>query len=387
MYSFYTESQNVFLAQAIAGENVLTRGRRSSDVAVFTSVSRKYLPKAIIMARSVKKFHPDWDIHILINDDVPNYFSPFLSVFHTMMPVGALRKSVSEAWLFGMDAEEMCCASRPIYMSHLLDAGYKKVIFFDPDILIFQDLNFLVDILDRNDVVITPHCETASTRDSEILMNEISVLAHGVFNLGFLAVNSSRNARKVVDYWKYRLSRYSHKDHAKGLWTDQKWFNLVPIYFDGVFILKHKGCNTSSWNISSRKITKRGDRYFAENDPLVFFHFSGYDKGVPIRMYQMYGRYDSVMEDLFQEYKELNQNSELEIPDWQRRWSFAAFDNGELVPFAVRKYYRHAIDFKMIYPQPFRLNGFPSFYEHAKIIGMDTLIGEFDPPGRLRRYF
>lgn len=359
----------------------------SGKTVVFCSLSRLYLPKALIFAASLKKFHPDWEYHLLINDSWSHDLDGIFKNVDKFVQINRLGIDGFHSWAFSMDAEEICCASRPFYFKALLDAGYEKVFFFDPDIEVFHELDYLSDLLEQHDVILTPHTDKPAISDAEIFYTEMSVLAHGVFNLGFIGARNTKNGNDVIGFWRHRLTRYSLKEHARGLWTDQKWFNLVPIYFEGVHIIRHPGCNTASWNISHREITKQRGRYYAAGEPLLFFHFSGYDKGIPRRMYQLLRGYNSCLEELFESYTSKHEISAHSTPVSVPRWSFGFFDNDEPVPFAARRFYRSTLDNRSVYRQPFFEDSDPSFYKYMNYMGLDYIVGEYDPPGKLRRHF
>ena len=38
---------------------------------VFTSITLNYLPKAKILAKTLKQLHSDWQFHLLISDKIP----------------------------------------------------------------------------------------------------------------------------------------------------------------------------------------------------------------------------------------------------------------------------------------------------------------------------
>lgn len=366
----------------------LAQHQKTGKTVVFTSLSRLYLPKAQIFAESLKKFHPDWEYHILINDAWPDQAAaPRLPNVDLVVPIRELPIDNLHSWVFSMDAEELCCASRPVYFKELLNAGYEKVFFFDPDIQVFSSLEPLTALLDNHSVLLTPHIDQPAKSDAEILYSELSVLAHGIFNLGFLGVTNNEQGNAVIDFWKHRLTRYSLKEHAKGLWTDQKWFNLVPLYFDGVHVLKHQGCNVASWNISSRPITIRQQTLYSGADPLLFFHFSGFDKGVPKRMFEIFRSYNQALEGLFTAYQKRNAHFVKKTPVAALPWCFGAFDNGEPISWAIRRFYRETLDHRLKYRKPFFVHSSPSFFERIEEAGRDWIEGEYDPPGKLRRYF
>ena len=41
---------------------------------VYTSVTKSYIPKARVLARSVKRFHPDWSFQLVLSDNLPTRF-------------------------------------------------------------------------------------------------------------------------------------------------------------------------------------------------------------------------------------------------------------------------------------------------------------------------
>lgn len=365
----------------------LALGAPEGKTVVFCSLSRLYLPKALVFAASLKKFHPDWEYHLLINDSWSHDLDHLFNDVDKFVQINRLGIGGFHSWAFSMDAEEICCASRPFYFKALLDAGYEKVFFFDPDIEVFHSLDYLSDLLDENDVLLTPHTDKPAVSDAEIFYTEMSVLAHGVFNLGFIGAKNTKNGNDVIAFWRHRLTRYSLKEHSRGLWTDQKWFNLVPVYFPGVHIVRHPGCNTASWNISHREITKEGGRFLAAGQPLLFFHFSGYDRGIPRKMYQLLRGYNACLEELFESYTSKHDASVSGAPICGPKWAFGYFDNDEPVSLAMRRFYRSTLDNRSIYREPFYAGADPSFYDYTNYMGRDYIVAEYDPPGKLRRHF
>jgi hypothetical protein len=52
----------------------------------------------------------------------------------------------------------------------------------------------------------------------------------------------------------------------------------VPIYYENVLVLKHRGHNIAYWNLHERTVFEEAGKYYINDkqNPLVFFHFSGY---------------------------------------------------------------------------------------------------------------
>jgi hypothetical protein len=40
---------------------------------------------------------------------------------------------------------------------------------------------------------------------------------------------------------------------ANGLFTDQKWLNFAPVFFDGVSIIRSSRHNVATWNLTTRR--------------------------------------------------------------------------------------------------------------------------------------
>jgi hypothetical protein len=357
----------------------------SGQTVAFTSINLRYLPKALAWAKSVKAHNPDWQTHILLNDALPESTTSWPNV-DRVFPVSDIGIPGFQAWVYGMRVVECCTATKPFYARKLLQAGFQHVFFFDPDTFVYSDLNQLVDEFGDDDVLITPHCSEDAVRDAEIHYNEISSLAHGVFNLGFLGLRNGPNAKAVIDFWCRRLTRHCVDDHARGLFTDQKWFNLVPVFFDGVKILKHRGCNTASWNIASRPISLVDGQYLAGGAPLVFFHFSGYDKNVPRRLFDIFGRFSAPLEKMIDDYDQLNAHYAARFAEWKLEWSLARYSNGELVADEHREIFRSHYQFQLAFDEPF-MTGPNSFHSEVTRLGPDGVAALVAPAGYLKRFY
>ena len=143
------------------------------------------------------------------------------------------------------------------YLQVLADEGHEKIMYIDPDIAIFNSLSPLEEWMNDYGILLAPHLldytdNTQSIQDNEIM----GTMRHGTFNLGFLGINSSkRDGRRFVDWWSSRLRNYCYADYERGLFTDQKWVDLAPSYFENLLILRDPGYDVASWNLDCREIT------------------------------------------------------------------------------------------------------------------------------------
>jgi glycosyltransferase involved in cell wall biosynthesis len=153
--------------------------------------------------------------------------------------------------------------------------GYKKVIYFDPDIKLFGSINPMLELLDDHNVLLTPHL--TNLLDDGKLPSELGILQAGSYNLGYIGLSNTQESLKLVKWWQSKLYKECVVDLSRGLFVDQKWMDMVPSLFSGVYICRDEGWNVAYWNLNHRNVEQHGETEFFVNDrPLVFFHFSGY---------------------------------------------------------------------------------------------------------------
>ena len=118
----------------------------------------------------------------------------------------------------------------------------------------------------------TPHT-IVDFPDDGFEPNVRSLLITGVFNLGFIGVNSSKNAKAFLDWWKGKVYNDCVVDSANGFFVDQRFCDLVPSFFDNYFIEKDVGYNVANWNLHARTIDKENGRWKCNDGSLYFLSF------------------------------------------------------------------------------------------------------------------
>ncbi len=213
---------------------------------------------------------------------------------------------------------ELLTSVKPFYIEWLFMnyPSAANVIYFDPDIMVFQPLTRLENNLESFDIILTPHF-TAPIND-DYLPAELHVMQTGIFNLGFIAVRRSENTFNMLHWWQSRLKTKCIIDLSRGLFVDQLWANLIPAYFDKVLIEKHPGYNMAHWNLHERKLSKLGDRYYVNDEPLFFFHFSHYSPARPDAIAGHHNRFSfdtrPDIKEIFEQYRQsLVQNKYVEL--------------------------------------------------------------------------
>ncbi len=171
------------------------------------------------------------------------------------------------------DTDAFRWSMKPVFLNYLLKRNCEKVIYIDCDIYFFGDYQFLFDQLDEYSVLITPHWRSPNPHAD--LSNFETLYTSGLYNGGFIGVN--KNATDAMNWWAMACAFICVVDTQKGMFVDQVHLNLLPIYFDKVGILKHKGCNVANWNMveCKRSLASDGKTVVIQNKfPIVFIHFT-----------------------------------------------------------------------------------------------------------------
>jgi hypothetical protein len=343
---------------------------------VFTSITLNYLPKARILAKSVKRFHPDWIFHVVISDKIDARYNLGSEIdleqepFDNVIWVDDLGIENQVQWIFMHTVVEISTAVKGTAFVKFAEQQVGKVIYLDPDIAVFNPLDELEELLDDHDILLTPHLVQYQTDPRSIRDNEInSALVHGVFNLGFLAVNTERNSgREFSRWWADRLIEYCYDDKENGLFTDQKWCDLVPCFFNDYFVIRNPGYNVASWNLAKRELSYDDEGTIRINGkfPLRFYHFTGFDSGAGHTMTQLFGKGNIIVDEIWAWYRRELKKAGQEEAD-RMTWFYNYYSNGEKIPREARTIYRLRPDLRAIYQNPFESNwkqgGYNKWYQ------------------------
>lgn len=324
------------------------------SVVCFTSLTLGYLPRARVLAETLRAAHPGWPLWAVLVDRVPPDFErrDAFAGFDCVIDAEDLDIPRFRAWLFRHDLIEACTAVKAAMLLHLQAQGAQKVAYFDPDIAVFHPLGGLEAQLDSASVVLTPHQVAPNDAPIAIGDNEMSSLRHGIFNLGFLAVRSDATGRAFAAWWADRLRDACFDDPANGLFTDQKYCDLVPALFDRVAIERNPGWNVASWNLSRRRLRfDEAGGITVNGSPLAFYHFTKHG-GVGDVMMERYAGACHEPHELWRWYaRRLAARAEPALANTP--WHYGAFSDGTPIPKAARLLYRQRPDLMAFFDNPY----------------------------------
>jgi hypothetical protein len=328
----------------------------SQKLHVFTSAAVNFLPKVRTLCRSIRRHHPEAVIHLALSDERPPWLGTEGEPFDNILEIDKLGIPNWRPWTFIHSIVELSTAIKPFALKHLLglpDCG--KVLYFDPDMVLFSRVDDILATLDTANVALTPHQNKPEKTLQTVLDNEITSLRMGVFNLGFIGVRPTAEGLAFTDWWAERTYHYCRAEVYNGLFTDQKWINFAPIFFDGVAILKSSRHNVATWNLTTRVMV--GDQqhgFQVDGEPLGFYHFTGFDSGAhKIMAHKNAPGNDSVLDLVSWYEKETAPARNDPVVKWP--WAYGRFSDGTKIEPHHRWLYREYKDLQAAFPDPYEV--------------------------------
>lgn len=345
---------------------------------LFTIVAKNYLASARALAKSISISNPDCDFYIVLADKANEKILNIYDENYKLLLAEEIGITRFLEMAYKYDVTEFATAIKPFCIEYFQNRpDTKNVLYIDPDIYVYESLKDIFDILEEYSAVVTPHILTCNNATYDV---ESSLLFSGTYNLGFFGVSNSSVGKEIVNWWKNKLVDYAYVDYLEGLYTDQKWMNLVTTEFDSVYVLRDFSYNVAWWNFKERNIVEHhGKPYVIQNGlekAIVFFHFSGFKARRPetISKSSSYNVLPNAIQisNIFSKYEEelisLGYDELSLMP-----YAFLNYDNGIIITRLQRRLYRAFLaengDFKEKYANPFSTDE-KSFYSLLKQNGL-----------------
>ncbi|WP_031526906.1 glycosyl transferase [Dyadobacter crusticola] len=260
----------------------------------FTICSINYLAQARTLGNSLRATNPDVRFFIGLVDLLQGIsFDDSYKPDFPMIEIDKIEIRDFQEMADRYNITELNTAVKPFYFTYFFKhyPEAKNVIYFDPDIIVFQPLTGLLGSLQKSDAVLTPHLNTPI--EDRLTPNELHHLNTGIYNLGFVAFRRSAINLEFISWWEEKLRYECLIDLCNGLFVDQNWMNFLPLFVPDTHIERNPGYNAAYWNLHERVFSKKENTFFVnENNPLIFFHYSGYDPAKPDILSKYQDRFD-----------------------------------------------------------------------------------------------
>jgi hypothetical protein len=276
----------------------------------FTICTNSFISLARVVGRSLKEHNPDYEFYIGLCDkpeqDLANWYNGY-----NVIPCDEIGIEDLNGMAIHYHVSDIKNALKPFYLEYFARKfpQAEHILFIDPDMAIYEKLDDIATLHQEGDILLFPHLLHPQPFDGKT-PDEISYLATGTYNLGLISVVVNENTLRFITWWRDRLRDYCYIDWKKGLFYDQKWIILAPVFFDKVLVVKHPGYNIGYWNLHERTVSRVNNKVMVNgNYGLVIYHYSN----VNIRGNKLFtdqqDRYTEtdfpLLTELFQDYRRM----------------------------------------------------------------------------------
>jgi hypothetical protein len=328
----------------------------------FTSVNANYLDKAVLLGESLKKVYTDCYFVIALLDRKLGDENNFDVVDEIIYPEN-LGIIDFKNWIFIHTVVEACTAQKARVFKLLIGKfPEKRITYLDPDCFVYSRLSEIEENGDH--IFLTPHLLEF---DQDLnFQNEKDSLKHGIYNLGFISIPGTKNGLQFADWWDQRLLSACFDDVPNGLFTDQKWINNAPIFFEKVTIIRDPGYNLATWNADTRELSIENGIPKVKGQVLKFAHFSGFDSGNSVAAISRLTNNREIFAELHKRYSTQLKEVGKKLKNIDKKWFYDSYVSGEKIDPVVRLKVRQVVS-------NIRLNLFESSNnELLKIIEKNT---------------
>ena len=337
---------------------------------IFTSICSNYTHKARILAQSVKQYIPEADFVVCLTErEIPDAIKND-PCFDRIVLSRDMWNGNFDRFIFKHSIVEASTAVKAQFFLFLYEKypNENEFIYLDPDCCVYGPFIEITDELKKFPIILCPHLLHPGNIDMEL-----SSTAHGVYNLGFLAISRSDEAHKMLTWWAERLYLFCYDDIPNGIFTDQKWIDLVPCFFTAK-IMHHYGYDLAPWGLLDCHIEKRDDGYYAQNDPIRFVHYSGFGTVAEQCMEKWLGEDSQAFREMYEEYAKKHEENNFDNIS-SSVWSYKYYHSGEEIEDSIRRRYRSDWDLMFSLEDPFAESNeyFAAYFQQKDIAANSAL--------------
>ncbi|AFK05072.1 hypothetical protein Emtol_3946 [Emticicia oligotrophica DSM 17448] len=214
---------------------------------IFTICHINQLANACILGDSLKKTNPNATFSIGLVDEISQINETFKTIFE-IIPVQELGIEGFNEMSHRYTHEELLANCKPFFAEYFLKKS-ETLLYIDCTSLVFQSLQFIEDILQTSNILITPQLLFANKHP-----DEKQILNSGIYHSGFIGLKNTEETFRFLSWWGNNTRKKGFINLCKGMNADQLWLEHVPAMFEEVFILKNEGVNVGYWNLPERNL-------------------------------------------------------------------------------------------------------------------------------------
>lgn len=249
---------------------------KTNDFVFCTIFDSNYLDKGLVLYDSMCKHIVDFKLYVLAFDDA--CYQILKNENYKNMIVISL-KDFETSELLKVKKErtraEYCWTCSSWSIKYVLDT-YKENIctYIDADMMFFSNPKSIFEEMRNNDcsVIIVPH--RFETEEEEKKAHDTV----GSYCVQFNTFVNDNNGKKALEWWAEKCLEWCYYTlpGTTEWYGDQKYLNVFPEMFEGIYICNHFGVGLAPWNAKlvdlyskDEIVVKKTKQVF----PIVIYHY------------------------------------------------------------------------------------------------------------------
>ena len=234
-----------------------------------TYFDHNYLSRALLMLRSLRAYDSESTVFVLALSDLCHAALRRLALPKVeVIALHELEHAYPELLAVKLDRTPIeyiftLTPVLPLYVFGLAPA--ERVTYVDADLYFFSSPQPVLDATAQASVAITPHNFSPEMHDKFV---------YGRFNVGWMSFRRCPEGLDCLAAYKANCLAWCYDRVEDGRFADQRYLDAWPETYPGLAIVTHKGVNAGPWNADNYIFTEREGQFFADDDPLVCYHFS-----------------------------------------------------------------------------------------------------------------
>jgi len=242
---------------------------------ICTYFDKNFLPRGLALLDSLEKNAEDFLYYVLALDDECAMHLKKLNNKHIVV---ITLKDYSSYFSIDrsqfQDEKEFYFSLTPGLCLYVLKK-YKDIdiiLYLDADVYLLNDLEIVYEEMDSASIAMCSH-------RLPWYINLISK-NYGIYNVGVNAFRNDSEGLKCLEDWNHDCTTWNagQEGYPLAFFSDQIWLDKWPQKYNNLKILNHIGINVAPWNAINYKFSKKDDKYFVDDKPLVIYHFSSLKK-------------------------------------------------------------------------------------------------------------